>query len=312
MNKNELEVSDIKVFETSDGKSGTPVLLFRAADMKFVTALNYDPVLLYDFDWDSVYESIKTLLYNRIPFEQKLYSSGAEIHEFIESRTPRLSPQDKLDRVLELISNKAAFDGQKVLLDGAKEIEEDELWRRFYFVNAEEFYFYLENLIDDGYLSADRGKNRWYNLSLKLKGLSKILRITESKNSKIAFVAMSFDQTLVPIFENAIRAAIIETGFEPLIIREQHFGADVTINDEIIAGLKRAKFTIADFTLHRAGVYFEAGYALGRGQKVIYSCRETDMKDAHFDTRNYQHITWTDASDFKKKLVDKIDAFIKE
>jgi hypothetical protein len=58
-------------------------------------------------------------------------------------------------------------------------------------------------------------------------------------------------------------------------------------------------------------VYFEAGYALGRGLKVIYTCREDQIDEAHFDTRNYPHILWKDADELKKKLIDKIEVFIK-
>lgn len=59
-------------------------------------------------------------------------------------------------------------------------------------------------------------------------------------------------------------------------------------------------------------MYFEAGYALGRGQKVIYICKEDDIINAHFDTRNYQHILWTDKVDLRQKLIDRIDAFVKD
>jgi nucleoside 2-deoxyribosyltransferase len=83
-----------------------------------------------------------------------------------------------------------------------------------------------------------------------------------------------------------------------------------TINDAIIAGIKKSRFTIADFTQHKAGVYFEAGYALGRGQKVIYTCRADEIANAHFDTRNYQHIVWENSEDLKQKLIDKITAFV--
>ena len=66
-----------------------------------------------------------------------------------------------------------------------------------------------------------------------------------------------------------------------------------------------------DFTKNKHGVYFEAGYALGRGQKVIYTCREDSIEDAHFDIRNYQHLVWKDGEDLKMKLMDKIEVFIK-
>jgi hypothetical protein len=43
--------------------------------------------------------------------------------------------------------------------------------------------------------------------------------------------------------------------------REEHVE---NINDKIIVDLTRSQFVVADFTHHPNGVYFEAGYALGR------------------------------------------------
>ena len=123
---------------------------------------------------------------------------------------------------------------------------------------------------------------------------------------------MSFDSTLAEIYNKAIQPAILETGFVPFILHSEHIETGSTINDAMIAAIKKAKFTIADFTQHKSGVYFEAGFALGRGQKVIFTCKEGDIDHAHFDTRNYQHILWKDAADLKRKLIDKIHAYIKD
>jgi nucleoside 2-deoxyribosyltransferase len=146
---------------------------------------------------------------------------------------------------------------------------------------------------------------------LTIKGHEIAQKTRESRESKIAFVAMSFDSEMIQIYNSWIEPAIKDSGFEPYIVLNQHPESDVTINDAILAGIKKAKFTIADFTHHKPGVYFEAGYALGRGQKVIYTCREDHIGTAHFDTRNYQHLVWKDGADLKKKLMDKIEVFIK-
>lgn len=64
-------------------------------------------------------------------------------------------------------------------------------------------------------------------------------------------------------------------------------------------------------TNNLAGVYFEAGSALGLGQKVIYTCRKSDFEHAHFDTNHYQYIVWETKEELKQALVDKIEVFIK-
>jgi nucleoside 2-deoxyribosyltransferase len=67
---------------------------------------------------------------------------------------------------------------------------------------------------------------------------------------------------------------------------------------------------IADFTLHRKGVYFEAGFAMARGIPVIFSCRSDELEQTHFDTRQYNHIVWETAKELNAKLSDRIRATV--
>jgi len=192
------------------------------------------------------------------------------------------------------------------------DIIKKEILRRFYFDNSDEFLFYIENLKEQGLVSYDTAGNSYISFRITLAGLTALLKINEQKNSRICFVAMSFDKELEYVYDQAILPALTETGFIPYIVRNDHVESDRTINDAIIAGIKKARFTIADFTQHKAGVYFEAGYALGRGQKVIYTCQNVEISRAHFDTRNFQHIVWDNPEDLRLKLIDKIEAFIKD
>ena len=109
-------------------------------------------------------------------------------------------------------------------------------------------------------------------------------------DSDIAFIAMWFDKSMDSA-HTAIETAIRNSGYEALRIdRKEHSNK---IDDEIIAGIRRSKFLVADFTDHRGGVYFEAGFAMGLGIPVIWLCREDELKKAHFDTRQYNYILWT-------------------
>jgi nucleoside 2-deoxyribosyltransferase len=67
---------------------------------------------------------------------------------------------------------------------------------------------------------------------------------------------------------------------------------------------------VADFTEHKPGVYFESGFAMGLGIEVIRTCRDTDLKDTHFDTRQYNHIVWKDELDLKDKLIARVQATV--
>ncbi len=46
------------------------------------------------------------------------------------------------------------------------------------------------------------------------------------------------------------------------------------------------------------------------GLQVIRLCKEDEINDAHFDTRQYNHITWRDAGDLYAKLLNSIRANI--
>jgi nucleoside 2-deoxyribosyltransferase len=262
---------------------------------------------------DEVRNKFKTLMFNSIwPLQDHNYSTQ-EIYEFIKESFPSESPVEKLNRVLLRIYSLSSYDGERIDIKN-EDIESDSFWRKAFLKNSNEFLFYLKTLIDIGYIQCqNQQKSGFYGVGLTVSGLEKVIQIEEIIKTKTCFVAMSFAKELEVIYEKAIAPAIEESGYKSYIVREEkEASSDVTINDKILAGIKRAKFTIADFTGQRNGVYFEAGYALGLGQNVIYCCREDDMKNAHFDTRNYFHIVWKDAEDFKQKLIDKIEVFIKD
>ena len=123
-----------------------------------------------------------------------------------------------------------------------------------------------------------------------------------------AFVAMSFAKDMDFLFDEAIKPALEATGYKPLRVdRKEH---DEKIDDLIIAEIRRSGLVIADFTKQSKGVYFEAGFALGLGTHIIRSCKddEDELNNLHFDTRQWNHILWTDANDLKKKLINRIRA----
>jgi nucleoside 2-deoxyribosyltransferase len=68
---------------------------------------------------------------------------------------------------------------------------------------------------------------------------------------------------------------------------------------------------IADVTFASTGVYFEAGYALGLGRPVIWTCRsDRKAQDMHFDTRQYNHILWETPAHLLDELYYRVVATI--
>lgn len=260
--------------------------------------------------WTSKRREIEFLLHqSRWPKGVKMMDSNSLLALISSSNIPS-SPIEKLKEVIYYFRSVSEFFGQTLYPKDNFHYKEH-LVKKTGMANSEELERIIFTCIDLGFVRDEGSTKSTFPVSLTLKGWEEAEKFETQKSSKISFVAMSFDPEMIQIYNDWIEPAIRESGFEPYIVLDQHPDSDVTINDAILAGIKKAKFTIADFTHHKSGVYFEAGYALGRGQKVIYTCREDHIGTAHFDTRNYQHLVWKDGVDLKKKLMDKIEVFIK-
>ena len=137
-------------------------------------------------------------------------------------------------------------------------------------------------------------------------------RIEELKRSsplsRQAFVAMSFDESLRSVFTEGIEPLKDDTGFTMRRVDSEEFNSDIVA--EIIAQIRRSRFVIADVTKQSNGVYFEAGFAMGLGMPVIWTCHEDDIKKAHFDTNHLNHVMWKDAEELRKKLRNRIQGTI--
>ncbi len=125
------------------------------------------------------------------------------------------------------------------------------------------------------------------------KGYIRIEELRKKQGGKNAFVAMWFGEVMNDAYEQGIEKGIKAAGYEAVRIDKKDHSNK--IDDEIMVEIKSAAFVVADFTGQRGGVYFEAGYALGLGKPVIWTCRDAHLQDLHFDIRQYNCLTWKDA-----------------
>lgn len=132
----------------------------------------------------------------------------------------------------------------------------------------------------------------------------------ESKNaaSSNAFVAMSFAPEYKELFERGISVGISKAGYRP--VRVDNVEHNGKIDDEIIAQIRKSRFVVADFTGHRAGVYYEAGFAQGLRLPVVWSCRLDDVANLHFDIRQYNCLTWASPEEIVLPLQNRIEALL--
>jgi hypothetical protein len=128
-------------------------------------------------------------------------------------------------------------------------------------------------------------------MRLTMRGWEKFAELKrQGAASSQAFVAMWFDDTTEEAWTNGLQKGIAASGYEPLRINlKEHVNK---ICDEIIAEIRRSRFVVADYTGHRGGVYYEAGFASGLGLTVIPTCRKDKVNKLHFDVRQYNCIDW--------------------
>jgi hypothetical protein len=208
---------------------------------------------------------------------------------------------DRARVLLESIVRKTQFLGQQVSMD-------NETWIVISFAkNWAEFYYLYRYIRDLGWVEGDPSPSGGASLTVTPKGFEEIDSARCSNlDSDRAFVAMWFpkDKTLDPAFFEGMKPAVEAAGFQPTRIDLEQHNED--INDRVKAEIRRSRFVVADFTGHRNGVYFEAGFALGLGLPVIWLCRKDHFAKAHFDTNHYNHIVWEKPEEIRTALEDRI------
>lgn len=127
------------------------------------------------------------------------------------------------------------------------------------------------------------------------------------------FVAMSFrnaeDPALVDYFE-AMRRAAARTQLPLDLRRIDSVEGDFEISQSILREIDQAMIVIADFTLSPRNVYFEAGYARGKGKRVIQTARKDTPLE--FDTRSWNTIFYRNTKELEGALAQALTSAYKD
>lgn len=158
-----------------------------------------------------------------------------------------------------------------------------------------------------GYLRQAGGAADSVELTIRPEGWKHLQQLRSTRvERRQAFVAMWFAEEMTPVYLEGFEPALRDAGYRPLRIdRVEH---NEKIDDRIIAAIRQSGLLVADFTKHRGGVYFEAGLAMGLGLPVIWTCRSDFIAEAHFDTRQYNHVVWNTPAELREKLRARIEA----
>ncbi|MDQ7780634.1 MAG: hypothetical protein RDV41_13150 [Planctomycetota bacterium] len=216
------------------------------------------------------------------------------------SEVPR-DVSEKMDKVLSYIARKSEFAGHAVCLVF------DNDYPVAFARDRRELDYFARCLCGMSILQMDITNNNFAKFTLTPGGWQRYEILKKSRLlSKQAFVAMASGEKMKDVFQNGISKAIVEAGYEPLLIEiEEH---NERICDRIIAEIRRSKFVVADVTCHRPNVYFEAGFAMGLNLEVFFTCREDAFDQRHFDTSQYKHTLWKTPEDLYTSLLWRIKA----
>lgn len=221
--------------------------------------------------------------------------------EAIYSSTPEISVVDQFDLALKTICEMCPMIGEPSRFD----CESD--WPLLMVESPRAAYFIGRELGAAGYLAPDSYREFGPPFSPTWKAYVRLQEIQSSgRSSEIGFVAMSFADEFLPVWNQVIKPGINDAGYREFRVDQKEHNN--RIDDEIIANIRRCRFLVADFTGQRNGVYFEAGMALGLGRNVIWMCSEDDRHNLHFDTRQFNHILYSDFEQAKRALTNRIVA----
>lgn len=222
--------------------------------------------------------------------------------------------------MLRWLYSKTSFPGERIDFY----LSDPDLLSNCHLQNENEAIYFLISLLDKKLIQI-HGDKKFRNsltgktITISPKGYSYLEELDKHINSNIGFCAMWFDSETQAAWEEAIKPALITTGYEAKRIdKHEHNGG---FFDEIKSLIRKSKFVIADFTGNRGGVYYEAGFADGLGLPVIYTCRKDhfdEMENApnqagvHTDLRHLNFILWNedDLGEFKRRIVNRLEGTI--
>jgi nucleoside 2-deoxyribosyltransferase len=256
----------------------------------------------------SMVEGLSIQERNKLSFKtRKIHEQGSvleldskNIKSIPESFNSELNVFETIDKLLLFVAHRQKKPSKKALILPVDSVI-------IYTTDSKELNFYISETISLGYLKKIHDQGNHY--SLTLKGWEKVISLQSKQvDSKKAFVAMWFSDEVDSVWEDGFFPALNELGYEPLRIdKKEH---NDKIDDHIIAEIRKSGLLIADFTGNRNGVYFEAGFAMGLGIPVIWTCRKDHIDNVHFDTRQYNHIVWETPEELMEKLTYRIEATI--
>jgi hypothetical protein len=146
-------------------------------------------------------------------------------------------------------------------------------------------------------------KTDWHDHATDLLALAEKVAVSRS-----VLVIMSYADRpeLVDAYET-FKAVAESLGYQCERVTQETAGERIL--PDILERIRRAAFTIVDLTELRPNVFYELGYADGRGKKVVVTAKEgTELP---FDVKDIPTIFWSGQTQLRKDLENRIMNVVK-
>jgi len=217
--------------------------------------------------------------------------------DFVKQTWRERTVGEKQDALLLALAKMSQYPGDDVTI--VDEVDHVLAWCE----HLEEFEFHLASARDRGLISAPTMDPSWIVTPTGWDRVSDLTR-SDPASTDLVFVAMAFHESLSAAWTDGLRPGIKAAGYRPERVDSTPDAGK--IDDRIMALVRQSRFVVVDVTRQNCGAYFEAGFALGLGRAVIWSVHEDDLKNLHFDTRQFNHIVWRDPADLRRKVTDRL------
>ncbi len=220
----------------------------------------------------------------------------AEIDKIIASPLIPRTISEKILKLLEQVNKRTTYLGEGVIIP----------LKSVYISSNDEFKNILATLYDQGLIVNPALRDSFnsaptWPVALTWQGIKYVEEHKPVMKNNQCFVAMWFDAETDRLWAEAIRPGCLMAGYNPVRIdKHQH---NNNIVDEILSGIRKSRFLIADFTGQNRGVYYEAGFAKGLGKEVIQLCRkdyfsgEVSDQRMHFDNAQVNTLIWEEGKE---------------
>lgn len=234
----------------------------------------------------------------RFQIDTQLFWDRSEFEARVLSTCPK-NTQEKAHLILVYLAEHSSRPGETVMFDTRH------CFPLFCCKNEEELLFFVKSLVDLGIVHREQDVGVRLALILSLDGWRRVEELRgPNAGSTQAVVVTWLDDELDAAYAEGIARLQDDTGFSVLRINMKP--SDEKIRDRTLAEIRRSRFLIADVTGHRQGVYFEAGFAMGLGLPLIWTCHKDRIDQCHFDPRQFNHVTWETSKDLQERLRDRI------